>query len=252
MTLRAGFLGLIDYPVALALQERLLEMRRRGLVGDTLLLLEHPHVFTLGRGAPEVDILKAQLNVPVYRISRGGQATYHGPGQLVGYPIIKLDGEAQDVHAYLRALEEAIIGALKDHGVGAQRRAGLTGVWVGARKIASIGVGIRRWVTMHGFAVNVSADLRYFSAIVPCGISGCVMTSLAAEGGWAATVAWFAQSASVHFARVFGYRAVEPVEEAVFEVLRERSLGNDAQPAALPHLSSVEPGATTMGGARLR
>jgi lipoyl(octanoyl) transferase len=232
MTLRASFLGLIDYAGALALQERLLEMRCRGLVDDTLLLLEHPHVFTLGRGAPEVDILQPELNVPVYRISRGGQATYHGPGQLIGYPIIKLDDEARDVHAYLRALEEVIIGALRDYGINSQRRAGLTGVWVGVRKIASIGVGIRRWVTMHGFAVNVSADLRYFSSIVPCGIPGCLMTSLAAEGVRSVSIDGFAQSVAAHFARVFGYRAVAPIEPAAFEILHGCGATERSQSAA--------------------
>jgi lipoyl(octanoyl) transferase len=233
MTLTASYLGLVDYGVALALQEQLLELRYRDLIGDTLLLREHPHVFTLGRGAQEADIVEHIPGVPVYRVGRGGHATYHGPGQLVGYPIIKLDGQARDVHAYLRALEAVIIAALEDHGVAAQRRVGLTGVWVGTRKIASIGVGIRRWVTMHGFAVNVNTDLRYFSAIVPCRIYGCSMTSLAAEGGSAAMTARFAQSASIHFARTFTYSAIEPVDGTILKLLAAQSQRHCTNPATL-------------------
>jgi lipoate-protein ligase B len=122
-------------------------------------------------------------DVPVFRVSRGGQVTYHGLGQLVGYPILKLEGAERDVHRYLRKLEAAIIGALGSFKIAAERRAGLTGVWVGGRKIASIGVGIRRWITLHGFALNVCPQLEYFDAMVPCGISGCEMTSVEREVG---------------------------------------------------------------------
>ena len=175
-------LGTVEYQRALALQQALVAARLRDQVGDTLLVLEHPHVYTLGRGADEKFILASLAQVPVIRVSRGGQVTYHGPGQIVGYPILKLEGPARDVGRYLRQLEQVMIEALAQHGVGAQRRDQLTGVWIGARKIGSIGVGIRRWVTYHGLALNLSTDLSYFDSIVPCGIDGCEMTSLARLG----------------------------------------------------------------------
>jgi lipoyl(octanoyl) transferase len=180
-TLEIARLGTVDYQSALALQDALLAARREDLIGDTLLMLEHPHVFTLGRGADARYLLEARPGVPVFRVSRGGQVTYHGPGQLVGYPILKLEGRDRDIHVYLRRLEQTMIDALTKLGIAAARRAGLTGVWVGERKIGSIGVGLRRWVTLHGFALNVSTDLEYFGAIVPCGIARVEMTSVKLE-----------------------------------------------------------------------
>jgi lipoyl(octanoyl) transferase len=163
----------------LALQDALVNARRHDLISDTLLLLEHPHVFTLGRGADECYLTDPPPGVPIHRVSRGGQVTYHGPGQIVGYPILKLEGRARDVHHYLRSLEQVIIDALGAIEIAAGRRDKLTGVWTGERKIASIGVGIRRWITFHGFAVNVDPAMSYFRTIVPCGIEGCEMTSIA-------------------------------------------------------------------------
>jgi lipoyl(octanoyl) transferase len=182
-TLEIARLGTVDYESALALQDALVTARRADLIGDTLLLLEHPHVFTLGRGADARYLLEARPGVPVFRVSRGGQVTYHGPGQLVGYPILKLEGRDRDIHLYLRNLEQTMIDALAKLGITAQRRAGLTGVWVGERKIGSIGVGLRRWITLHGFALNVCPELEYFAAMVPCGIAGCEMTSVEFERG---------------------------------------------------------------------
>jgi lipoyl(octanoyl) transferase len=176
-------MGTVDYESALALQDALVAARRADLIGDTLLLLEHLHVFTLGRGADARYLLEARPGVPVFRVSRGGQVTYHGPGQLVGYPILKLEGPDRDIHVYLRRLEQSMIEALADLGIAAERRAGLTGVWVDERKIGSIGVGLRRWITLHGFALNVTADLDYFRAMVPCGIAGVEMTSVELELG---------------------------------------------------------------------
>ena len=178
-SLATAWLGTVPYPGALALQDALVNARRYDQIGDTLLLLEHPHVFTLGRGADERFLINPPAEVPIYRVSRGGEVTYHGPGQLVGYPILKLEGRDRDIHRYLRALEQVIIEALGELGIAAERRIGLTGVWIGLHKIASIGVGIRRWVTFHGFAVNVGPALQYFDTIVPCGIEGCRMTSIA-------------------------------------------------------------------------
>lgn len=221
--LRVARLGTVDYSAALDLQEALLEARQQDKVGDTLLLLEHPQVFTLGRGASQRYLIGPPPEVPVYRVSRGGEVTYHGPGQLVGYPILKLEGAARDVHDYLRKLEQAMIEALGDLGLAAGRRRGLTGVWVGPRKIASIGVGIRRWVTMHGFALNVCPDLSYFAAIVPCGIEGCAMTSVAAEGKTGVTAGAFAGLIETRFAGVFGYREVERLEPARLEESIDRA-----------------------------
>ncbi|HUY26924.1 MAG TPA: lipoyl(octanoyl) transferase LipB [Candidatus Binataceae bacterium] len=198
-------LGVVDYQRALELQTAMVRARIADAIGDTLLLLEHPHIYTLGRGADQRFIVTPRPEVPTVRVSRGGQVTYHGPGQIVGYPILKLDGPARDVAKYLRALEAAMIAALARCGLEAERRAGLTGVWVGGRKIASIGVGIRRWVTYHGFALNVSTDLSYFDSIVPCGIEGCEMTSIARLGRPDISVAQFSREVAGSFRATFGY-----------------------------------------------
>lgn len=179
------WLGRVTYADGLALQESLVEKRAAGETGDTVLYLEHEPVFTIGRTRDQSSLAGGtELPHPVRVINRGGQATYHGPGQLVGYPIVDLHRYGQDLHAYLRAIEEGLIGYLKDCGLGAAgRREGLTGVWIENRKMASIGVGVRRWVTMHGFALNVSRDLTGFDAIVPCGIENVIMTSMEIETG---------------------------------------------------------------------
>jgi lipoyl(octanoyl) transferase len=210
--LNVARLGVVDYPAALELQRALVTARMHDSIGDTLLLLEHPHVYTLGRGADAAFILDPPADVPIHRVARGGQVTYHGPGQLVAYPIVKLEGAERDVIRYLRKLEQLILDALAAAGITAQRRAGLTGVWVGDEKIASIGVGIRRWTTLHGFAVNVATDLRFFERIVPCGIAGCRMTSLTALGRPAIRVAEFAGLIAPACAAVFDYRAIREVE----------------------------------------
>ena len=182
-------LGRIEYDAALALQQELVEDRRAGRIGDTLLLLEHPPVITLGvrtRGRPSNvlasldDLLAA--GVRVVETGRGGDVTYHGPGQLVGYPIFDLRPDRCDVHQYVRDLEEALILAVRRFGVSAGRVTGLTGVWVGPAgredKLAAIGVRISRWITSHGFALNVTTDLNNFGLIVPCGITDHGVTSL--------------------------------------------------------------------------
>ncbi|HXN86356.1 MAG TPA: lipoyl(octanoyl) transferase LipB [Candidatus Binataceae bacterium] len=205
-SLSVAHLGTVGYSAALALQSAMVMARHLEQIGDTLLLLEHPHVFTLGRGADERFLLPERSGeIPVYRVSRGGQVTYHGPGQLIGYPIVKLEGRDRDVHRYLRALEETMIRALGNVGIIGTRREGLTGVWVGERKIGSIGVGIKRWTTSHGFAINVRPDLSYFKGIVACGIDGCETTSIAALGKDEVTVDNFATMISSRFSEVFGY-----------------------------------------------
>jgi lipoate-protein ligase B len=201
-------LGVVDYDDALAMQTAMLAARVEGKIGDTLLMMEHPHVFTLGRGADERFIVGDREGVPIRRVSRGGQVTYHGPGQLIGYPILKLEGRDRDVTKYLRRLEAAMIDALAKFGIDAGRRDGMTGVWVGGRKIASIGVGIRRWTTWHGFALNVSTDLSFFDSIVPCGIEGCRMTSVSEVTNRAVSVREFADVMRGSFARVFNYNEI--------------------------------------------
>lgn len=175
--------GRVPYGAALEWQRHLAAARvARRLDHDVLLLLEHPPVITLGRAGRSEHLLSPE-GVEVFEVERGGDVTFHGPGQLVGYPILDLTGHRQDLHWYLRTLEQALIAALAELGVPAGRRKGLTGVWTAGRKIASIGVHVKQWVTWHGFALNVSTDLASFERIVPCGIDGVVMTSIERETG---------------------------------------------------------------------
>ena len=207
-SLTVANLGVVDYGEALDLQTAMVAARLEDRISDTLLLMEHPHVYTLGRGADERFIVANPAGIPTYRVSRGGQVTYHGPGQLIGYPILKLEGRARDVTKYLRNLEDAMIDALREYSLDADRRAGLTGIWIDQQKIASIGVGIRRWVTYHGFALNVSTDLSFFDSIVPCGIEGCRMTSICKLSGQQISMRDFTTSMQKSFARVFAYDTI--------------------------------------------
>ena len=203
--MNARWLGRVEYSAALALQEEIVARKIADAeAADELLLLEHDPIFTIGR-TPDVTSLgdEARLPHPVQRINRGGQATYHGPGQLVGYPIIDLRRREQDLHKYLRALEDILAALCASCGVAAARREGLTGMWIGERKIASIGVGVRRWVSMHGFALNVTGDLAPFARITPCGIAGVEMTSLARETGVAWEVEAVARRAGALFVERF-------------------------------------------------
>lgn len=179
------WLGRIAYDEALALQESLLEQIRQGEQPDTLLLLEHEPVYTIGRTRDQSSLGAANLLPhPVREINRGGQATYHGPGQLVGYPLCDLNRLGRDLHAHLRWLEEVLARVCSRHGVTTTLREGLTGTWVGERKMASIGVGVRHWISMHGFALNVTREsLEGFAAITPCGLTGVKMTCLESEAG---------------------------------------------------------------------
>lgn len=229
-TLGVARLGAVDYARALELQQTMVAARTAGTIGDVLTLLEHPHVFTLGRGADERFLTHRLPGVPIHRVSRGGQVTYHGPGQLIAYPILRLDGPERDVTRYLRKLEAVMIAALARAGIAAGRRAGMTGVWVGPRKLASIGVGIRRWITLHGFALNVTTDLAYFDAIVPCGIAGCQMTSIAREGRSDLSVARVADLIAQAFADEFGYAAIAPTPAAsLWDLLESTADGCEAQ-----------------------
>lgn len=204
--LRALWLGRIAYAPALARQEALAEALRNDPANtpETLLLLEHEPVFTIGRTSDRSSLGDVtRLPFPVETVHRGGQATYHGPGQLVGYAILDLSRRGRDLHRYLRALEEALIRAMAQYGVTGERRQGLTGVWTGNEKIASIGVGVRRWVSMHGFAINVDGAraLAPFEAIIPCGIPGARMTALDRACGRQVGVEEFAHAVAPIFAR---------------------------------------------------
>lgn len=184
------WLDRITWQDAYALQERLVEQRLAGEIDDTVLLLEHEPVITIGRTPDRSSLLRAESSgIEVIETNRGGQATYHGPGQLVGYLVLDLTHRGRDLHDYLRRIEDALIATCASFNVTAQRRDGLTGVWVTQRKLASIGVGVRKWITMHGFALNVTTEsLRGFQPIVPCGIQDVTMTCLANESGQPLTV----------------------------------------------------------------
>jgi lipoyl(octanoyl) transferase len=175
----------MNFADALVLQEEIVAKKREDPSHpDELLLLEHEPVYTIGRTPDQSSLLgAAHLPHPLFAINRGGQATYHGPGQLMGYPIIDLRGCGQDLHRYLRWLEQLLIEMLAQYEIAATQRASLTGVWIDDRKIASIGVGVRHWITMHGFALNVCGDLSPFNHIVPCGIDNVAMTSMEKETG---------------------------------------------------------------------
>ena len=183
-TMQVRRLGLVPYGEALELQEALVAGRRGGEIPDTLLLLEHPHVITLGSSSDANHVLldeaeRALVGLELWETGRGGDVTYHGPGQLVGYPIFDLKPDRKDLHRYVRDLEEALIRALSSFGIEGGRKEGLTGVWVGDEKLAAIGVRVSSgWITSHGFALNVSADLGFFDAIVPCGIRDYGVTSM--------------------------------------------------------------------------
>ena len=210
MRLDVALAGRVEYGHAVAWQEALVARRLAG-GRDALLLLEHPPVYTLGRGADAVHLRAAAAgDVPVVHAHRGGQVTYHGPGQLVGYPIIGLREHRPDVRWYVGMLEHVLIDALSELGIEASRRPGLTGVWVGTRKVASIGIAIRRWIAWHGFALNVADDLSGFTSITPCGIAGVEMTSVAREGG-PATVAAVAPVVLARFVSAFRYEGWTPL-----------------------------------------
>jgi lipoyl(octanoyl) transferase len=206
--------GCLPYAEALELQRQLARARISGALSeDALLLMEHPSVVTLGRSSKPAHLLAssellASRGVELFEVERGGDVTFHGPGQLVGYPIVDLKRHKRDLHWYLRRVEESLIIALRAIGIEADRNPGLTGVWTHGRKIASIGVHARDWVTWHGFALNVETDLSFFDLIVPCGIESVVMTSIHRErGNLAPTIDRVATVVGQAFADVFGLEA---------------------------------------------
>ncbi len=214
--------GVTPYAEILELQRRIAAARISGEISqDVLLLLEHEPVITLGRSSKDRNLIASkdflsERGVELFEVERGGDVTFHGPGQLVGYPIVDLKQHKQDLHWYLRQLEQAIISTLAGFGITAERNIGYTGVWTGGRKIASIGVHARDWVTWHGFALNINTDLSYFDMMVPCGIAGVVMTSIQKELAAPVDLERVASIFSNEFANLF---ALTPVSIAVGELL---------------------------------
>lgn len=201
--------GLINYLQALELQKKTYLAKKRGKIKeDVLFLLEHPPTITIGRKGSLNEILADEVKlkekgISIYHIGRGGKVTYHGPGQLVGYPVLNLADYGKDLHLYLRNLEEVIIRTLKDFSVFAERKKGFTGVWVDSHKIASIGIEIKKWISLHGFAFNISCDLQYFNLIHPCGLSPSAMISLEKIIGYPPSMKQVISRLSFHFAEVF-------------------------------------------------
>ncbi|MGO9588483.1 MAG: lipoyl(octanoyl) transferase LipB [Candidatus Acidiferrales bacterium] len=221
-------LGLIPYLAAWELQQRLVEARKADAIPDVLLLCEHPHVITLGRNGKREhlragDRLLAQMSVEFHPSDRGGDITYHGPGQIVGYPILDLAGHRRDVRWYVAQLEEVMIRTSADFGVAARRVEGRHGIWVdtatGEEKLGALGVHLSRWVASHGFAYNVATDLRYFDLIVPCGIAGARSTSLERALGRAVDVSEARARVAAHFAEVFGRDLQKVSRESLAKIL---------------------------------
>jgi lipoyl(octanoyl) transferase len=226
MLCRVQQLGRLDYAEALRLQREKVAQRKAEAIPDTLLLLEHPHVYTLGRNAKREHLLAsserlAELGIQVFETDRGGDITYHGPGQLVGYPILDLTRHRRDLAWYMRALEQVFIGGARDFGIQAGRLPGATGVWVGIEKLVAMGVRVSRWVTSHGFAFNVNTDLRFFDWIVPCGLRDKGVTSLAKLLGRPVEMDRVAGLVIEQFGKVFG--VTTEVEESAVDSRRWKS-----------------------------
>ncbi|MBI3579927.1 MAG: lipoyl(octanoyl) transferase LipB [Ignavibacteriales bacterium] len=223
MQLAVTNIGRTKYVDAWDLQHKLFDLRHYGLIGDLLLFTEHEHVYTIGKGGDENHLLAsdAELNlggIDVFKIDRGGDITYHGPGQVVGYPIIDLNNYFADIHRYLRSLEEVMILALDEFGIEAGREEGLTGVWVKGEKIAACGVKVSRWVTMHGFALNVNTDLQKFERIIPCGIFHKGVTSMQKILGKEIELEEVHQKLTEAFSFVFGCQPISVTPD----ILRQR------------------------------
>lgn len=211
-------LGLIDYEKAWDLQRKTFDLRRNKDIQDTLYLLEHPHTYTLGKVADRKNLISSEKyllekGISVYDIDRGGDITYHGPGQIVGYPILDLAEWKQDTHLYLRGIEEVIIRTCRDYGLETKRIEKLTGVWIEDRKIAAIGIKVSRWITMHGFAFNVNTDLSLFNGIIPCGITDKSVTSLSKELGRPLDMHEVKEKIVNNFKVVFDYEVIRTGQE---------------------------------------
>ncbi len=222
-------IGRTRYADAWELQRKLFDLRHFGMIGDVLVFTEHEHVYTLGKGADLDHLLATEEELSnggteVFRIDRGGDVTYHGPGQVVGYPILDLSQYKTDLHWYLRSLEEVIILALEEFDIEAGREEGMTGVWVKGEKIAAIGVKVSRWVTMHGFALNVNTDLERYGRIIPCGIFHKGVTSMAGILGKSVDLNDVHQCLTRAFAAVFGGPVVSIAKANLLQMIEERSL----------------------------
>lgn len=225
MNLEVTYLGRTRYGEAWELQKKLFDLACRDRIGDLLLLTEHEHVYTLGKGGNKDHLLATEHELSedgtdVFQIDRGGDITYHGPGQIVGYPILNLNRHNPDIHKYLRSLEDVIIAVLREFGIQGVREEGLTGVWVGGEKITAIGVKVSKWVTMHGFALNVSTDLQKFARIIPCGIFHKGVTSMTKVLGREITLDEVNPVVVESFASVFGCKQLTVSPEALLERLK--------------------------------
>jgi len=221
--LKYSDLGLIGYKEAWDLQYEIFNLRVKNEINDILLLLEHPHTYTLGKTADRNNLVSnnAELNekkISVFDIDRGGDITYHGPGQIVGYPIIDLNNWQKDTHKYLRALEEVIIKTMNHFDIEGSRKKGLTGVWINDKKIAAIGIKVSRWVTMHGFALNVNTDLSLFNGIIPCGIKDKAVTSMESELGKNFDIAEVKSILTDEFKKIFNYDSIDTIEDIRSEI----------------------------------
>ena len=225
-------LGEMEYPAALSLQERLVGLKQKEKLADIVLLVEHPHVFTIGRSGKDSSLLRPG-EVPVYRASRGGDATYHGPGQLVVYPLLDLRSTLRrDVHRYLRQIERIVIHTLGGFGLRAERMPPWTGVWLEKRKIVSIGVAVKRGITYHGLALNVKTDLSYFQRIIPCGLKWAEVTSMEKELGREIPMAQVRERFLSHFVKEFGYAELT---ELCHEDIQ---IGSRSRPPVVPTTSA--------------
>ena len=223
-------LGPMEYLAALEIQEQLVQGKQRESRADVLLFVEHPHVYTLGRGGLESNVLAPQ-EVPVIRTNRGGDVTYHGPGQLVVYPILDLRSKLRkDVHRYVRNLELSAIRTLNDFGLTGIRRPPFTGIWIGDKKIAAIGVAVRRCITFHGLALNVNTDLSYFKRIVPCGLAWADVTSMAKEVGTAQNMELVRARFLHNFAEAFDYSHLERIEDGGSRIENRHPLSSILNP----------------------
>ena len=224
-------IGRTRYADAWDLQRRVFDLRHFGMIGDVMLLTEHEPVYTLGKGADLNHLLATEEELKnggtdFFQIDRGGDVTYHGPGQIVGYPILDLSQYKTDIHWYLRSLEEMIILTLEEFGIEAGREEGMTGVWVKGEKIAALGVKVSRWVTMHGFALNVNTDLRRFDRIIPCGIFHKGVTSMKTLLGKEIPLESVHETIGHSFTAVFGRETVAVRRDDFMKVIEERSLEN--------------------------
>ena len=242
-------LGRVDYPAALQLQQQLAAERKQGLIPDQLLLLEHPHVITLGRNGHMENLLAgddilARAGIAFYPTDRGGDVTYHGPGQLVGYPILDLAGHRRDVRWYVEQLEEVMLRLTSEFGIDGKRVAGRHGVWVegaaGEEKLAALGLHLSRWVTSHGFAYNVSTDLRFFDLIVPCGIPEKRATSLERLLSREVSIEQIRSFCISHFAKVFGRTMIPVSREDLEALLKETAATEPMRPSDPPGNPAVQ------------